>query len=321
MRIGRERGLPGDDMRWRIGTVLAALVLACGGCLRGDGRAGVEPGYREQVAQWRAQRLEELRASDGWLSYTGSGRLKPGRYRVGSAPDNDVRLPGGPARLGILTLDGHERAYIEAAAGSGAMLDGQPLQAAELVPEQAADERPGSHIRLGTADFYLVRTGAVWGWRYRDPDAAARRDFKGVEHFLMAPEWRVVAQWHPFPKPKQVVLLTSIGTPLPAEEPGEARFEIDGRRYSLRPVLQMQESEDRRLFFLFTDRTSGRETYGGARYLFASAPRDGTVVLDFNRAHNPPCALTPHVVCPVAPPGNRLDLRVNAGEKVFVSAY
>lgn len=309
-------------MRLRISTVLAlgALVLTGAGCLRGDGRADTElPGYRQQVAQWRAQRLEELRASDGWLSYTGSGRLKPGRYRIGSGPDNDIRLPGGPARLGILTLDDQGRAHIETAAGSNALLDGKPLQAAELVPVQAVGERPGSHIRLGAADFYLVRTGAVWGWRYRDPEAPSRHAFKGVEHFPVAPAWRVVAQWHPFPEPEEVVLLTSIGTPLPARAPGEARFEIGGRSYRLRPVLQAQASEDRRLFFLFTDRTSGRETYGGARYLYASAPRDGTVVLDFNRAQNPPCALTPHVVCPVAPPGNRLDVRVDAGEKAYLA--
>ncbi|MCF5922268.1 DUF1684 domain-containing protein, partial [Xanthomonas perforans] len=71
------------------------------------------------------------------------------------------------------------------------------------------------------------------------------------------------------------------------------------------------------LFFLFADRTSGKESYGGARYLFATSPRDGQVILDFNLAENPPCALTPHVVCPIAPPENRLDVAVNAGEKTY----
>lgn len=302
---------------WRM-MVLVMLALACGGCMRG-GEAVAEVDsqqYEIDMAQWRAQRLEALRAPDGWLSYAGSGRLKPGRYRIGTALSNDVRLPGGPAVLGTLTLG--TNAHIEAAEGSTATLDGKPLRQADLVPAVVGGA-PASRIRLGEADFYLVRTGNVWGWRYRDPDSPLRRDFRGVEHFPVAQQWRVVAQWHPFEKPQDVVLLTSIGTPLPAQVPGEARFEIDGRSYRLRPVLQLDEPDDKRLFFLFSDRTSGRETYGGARYLFAAKPKNGTVVLDFNRAENPPCALTPHVVCPVAPPGNRLDLAVTAGEKAYLA--
>lgn len=305
-------------MRLGMSAALIGLALACSGCMRGGPSAADVDSQRyvRQVEQWRAQRLEALRAPDGWLSYAGSGRLRPGRYRIGSAPSSDVRLPAGPSVLGTLTLGSDDTAHIQAAAGSAATLDGKPLQRADLVPALVGGA-PASRIRLGGAEFYLVRTGNVWGWRYRDPDSPLRRDFRGIEHFPVAPQWRVVARWHPFRTPQDVVLLTSIGTPLPAQVPGEARFEIDGRSYSLRPVLQLQEADDKRLFFLFSDRTSGRETYGGARYLSAASPHDGTVVLDFNRAENPPCALTPHVVCPVAPPGNRLDLAVTAGEKVY----
>ena len=92
-------------------------------------------------------------------------------------------------------------------------------------------------------------------------------------------------------------------------------FEVNGRSYHLQPVLDEAAPPSRRLFFLLSDRTSGRETYGGARYVYAAMPTDGVVQLDFNRAENPPCAFTPHVVCPIAPAINRLDLAVTAGEK------
>ena len=113
-------------------------------------------------------------------------------------------------------------------------------------------------------------------------------------------------------------LLRSTGTPLAASVPGEVEFERDGRRYRLHPVTQ---PNDPKLFFIFSDRTSGKESYGGARYLFVDAPENGDIVLDFNRAENPPCALTPHLVCPIAPPGNRLDLAISAGEKTYVSRW
>lgn len=91
-------------------------------------------------------------------------------------------------------------------------------------------------------------------------------------------------------------------------------FSWNAHEYRLQPLLQ---EDGQGLFFLFVDRTSGKESYGGARYLYTALPRDGRVVLDFNLAENPPCALTPHVVCPIAPPENRLDVAVNAGEKTY----
>jgi len=76
------------------------------------------------------------------------------------------------------------------------------------------------------------------------------------------------------------------------------------------------ESDQRRLFILFTDATNGKETYGAGRFLYAALPTDGEVVLDFNKAFNPPCAFTPFASCPVPPAANRLDLAVTAGEKL-----
>ncbi|MGV8959447.1 MAG: DUF1684 domain-containing protein [Stenotrophomonas sp.] len=305
--------------------MIGIAVLLVSGCeagppgTPGDGHSAPPPQvYTREIEQWRAQRLAGLRAADGWLSYTGSGRLKPGRYRVGSGSGNELVLPGGPARLGELVLDPDGRARFNAVAGTGATLDGRPLTQVELQPGIVGGAQPSS-IMLGAAEFYLVRTGAVSGWRYRDPGSIRRRTFKGIEHFPVQPHWRVVAQWRAFATPRELMLLTSIGTPQAETSPGEAVFEMDGRTHRLLPLLLERAQGGPQLFFLFSDRTSGKETYGGARYLFAEVARDGHVVLDFNRAENPPCALTPHVVCPIAPPVNRLDLAVTAGEKRYLA--
>ncbi|WP_305804989.1 DUF1684 domain-containing protein [Stenotrophomonas sp. YIM B06876] len=307
--------------RWIIG-IAVLLVIGCDGRRSGasdDSNAAPSPQvYAREIEQWRMQRLARLRAADGWLSYTGSGRLKPGRYRVGSGSGNQLVLPGGPARLGELVLDPDGRARFTAVAGSGATFEGRPLAQVELQPAIAGGAQASS-IMLGAAEFYLVRTGAVTGWRYRDPGSIRRRTFSGIEHFPVQPHWRVVAQWHAFPTPRELMLLTSIGTPQAVTSPGEAVFEMEGRTHRLLPLQLERAQGGPQLFFLFSDRTSGKETYGGARYLFAEMARDGRVVLDFNRAENPPCALTPHVVCPIAPPANRLDLAVTAGEKRYLA--
>ena len=80
-------------------------------------------------------------------------------------------------------------------------------------------------------------------------------------------------------------------------------------------VLEEPDAEE--LFFIFRDQTSGKETYGAGRFLYADLPKGGKVVLDFNKAYNPPCAFTPYATCPLPPPQNRLPVRIEAGEKAY----
>ncbi len=101
--------------------------------------------------------------------------------------------------------------------------------------------------------------------------------------------------------------------------PGKAVFTRDGKTYELQPVIEVPG--DKELFVIFADRTSGKETYGAARFLYAEMPKDGKIVLDFNKAYNPPCAFTPYATCPLAPPENRLDLAVTAGEKKYANGH
>ena len=78
------------------------------------------------------------------------------------------------------------------------------------------------------------------------------------------------------------------------------------------------------LFIPFRDATNGNETYGAGRYLVDAAksadlggdPSAGTLILDFNFAFQPSCAFDPRWACPLAPPENRLDLAIRAGERL-----
>ncbi len=97
--------------------------------------------------------------------------------------------------------------------------------------------------------------------------------------------------------------------------PGKVVFQRDGKTYELLPVLEDPEAKE--LWFIFADKTSAKETYGGGRFLYTDMPKDGKVVIDFNKAYNPPCAFTPHATCPLAPQENRLAIPVTAGEKKY----
>jgi len=99
------------------------------------------------------------------------------------------------------------------------------------------------------------------------------------------------------------------------KSPGAVVFRLAEREYRL-DAIRESGSED--LFLIFGDATNGRETYGGGRFLYAAPPdKAGRVVLDFNKAYNPPCVFTPYATCPLPPAGNRLPTRIEAGEKTF----
>ena len=131
--------------------------------------------------------------------------------------------------------------------------------------------------------------------------------------------------------------------PAPPPEPGALALELpnsgaDSLAFSRVGRVEFSFADGRRglsvfwmagyaggLFIPFRDATNGHETYGAGRYLLDAAksadlggdPAAGTLILDFNFAYQPSCAFDPRWACPLAPPENRLDLAIRAGERLI----
>jgi uncharacterized protein (DUF1684 family) len=298
---------------------VAAFVLLISGVAIVSAAETPSP-YVHEIEQWRAARVARLTAPDGWLSLIGLEWLHEGANRVGSAAGNDIVLKAGPAELGTVMLAADGGLRIALAQHSGATVDGKAVDAAALVDDMhvQGDAAPTT-VRFGHASFYVIDRDGRKALRVKDADAEARRDFLGIDYFPIDPSWRVEADWVPFDPPHDLQIGSVIGTIDTVKVPGKAVFRRDGHTFELLPY---QEEPSGELFFVLADRTSGRETYGAARFLYAALPaggvdKPGSVVLDFNKAYNPPCAFTPFATCPLAPPENRLDLAVTAGEKKY----
>ncbi|URX60790.1 DUF1684 domain-containing protein [Luteibacter anthropi] len=264
--------------------------------------------HEASVHNARTHRLSLLQSPGGWLSLIGLDWLQPGANRIGSATDNDIVLKAGPAHLGTITLADDGRTTIDLAPGTGATVNGEKVTHAELF-----DDAPGhtpSEVRFGSAHFFVIARDGRKALRVKDEQAHTRTHFEGLDYFPIDASWRVEADWVPFDPPMELEMGTVLGTIDKEKVPGKAVFVRDGRTFELFPI---QETPDA-LFFVFGDLTSGRETYGAARFLDTGLPQDGKLVIDFNEARNPPCAFTPYATCPLAPPENRLDIRVEAGE-------
>jgi uncharacterized protein (DUF1684 family) len=275
--------------------------------------------YTRQIEQWRADRVARLTAPDGWLSLIGLEWLHEGANRIGSAAGNDIVLKAGPAQLGTITLaaDGGLRIVLEE--GAGATVDGKSVTGAPLVDDMHAGENGPTLVQFGSASFYVIDRDGRKALRVKDTEAETRSHFAGIDYFPIDPSWRIDADWVPFAPAQKLEIGSVIGTIDAVDVPGKAVFQRDGHSFELLPY---QEEPGGELFFVIADRTSGKETYGAARFLYAALPKGGLsqpgkLELDFNKAYNPPCAFTPFATCPLAPPENRLDVAVTAGEKKY----
>ena len=268
--------------------------------------------HAAEVEAWRADRLARLTAPDGWLSLVGLHWLQEGGNSIGSDAGNDIVIEGVPSRLGSVELAGGQARLELDPAAREARIEGSGQRSATLLDD--SHEKP-TIVVSGTTRFYLIERNGRHGLRVKDSGAKARTDFAGIDSFPVDPAWRIEAKWVPFDPPHTLEVPNVLGQVDRFPVPGKAVFERDGRTFELLPVLEEPDATE--LFVIFADRTSGKATYGAGRFLYAPMPKDGHIVLDFNKAYNPPCALTPYATCPLSPPENRLDVRVTAGERKY----
>jgi len=270
--------------------------------------------HRAQVEAWYQDREARLRSPNGWLALVGLHWLEPGENRFGTDLDNEIVLGGSgvPPRAGTLHLDG-SAVRLAHYPDPGLRFDGAPAG-----PMRLADDASGEPtlLELGSLRLHLIRRGDRIGLRVRDHQATALAGFRGVDRFPIDPSWRVIGRLEPS-KAGTVEIVDVTGRVSHEPTKGAFAFERDGVMWRL---TALAGDDAGGLWLIFGDATNARETYGGGRYLYTEpAAPDGTVVADFNLAYNPPCAFSSFATCPLPPAENRLNLRIEAGERMYVA--
>ncbi len=281
----------------------------------GDNRpVAMDEAHLEEVERWRAHRLARLQSTDGWLAVVGLAWLRQGENSVGFDPSNAVALParGVPARVGSIEVRG-DRAVMHPDPAAGLIHRGRALtEPLELRGDETGDP---TIVRVGTVTFYVIRRLHGLAVRIKDAQAPAIAAFRGIAHYPVDVRWRVRARFDPYEPQRWADVPTVMETPETYRVPGALAFEIDGSAHRLDAFLEGSETD---LFVVFGDLTNGSETFGGGRYVHTDPPDErGIVMLDFNRAYNPPCVFTAHATCPLPLPQNRMSIRVEAGEKRY----
>ena len=302
------------DLRWLLPALLVPMLAACGG---NDPAVAVvesvDPAFVAAQEQWRAQRREELLQPDGWTSLVGLHWLELKSHYIGSGGGSGIRLAHGPERMGLVQQD-RERVWFQPEAGV-ALTDGEKPLKRRIEFRSEADASPTLiGFDEGKGRLTLIERGSRRALRLRHADAATRIGFSGLTYWPAAPSWLLQGTFLPHPVGRTIPIVDITGTTTDTPNPGVVEFTRDGRTYRLEALA----GEGDALFLVFADRTSGHGSYPAGRYLDASgAAADRRVMLDFNRAYNPPCAFTSFATCPLPPPENRLDLAIEAGEKNY----
>ena len=267
----------------------------------------------KDVNAFRAKHEADYRRE--YVPLAGLFFLKPGANTAGSAPSNDIRLPSrAAAAIGRFVYQ-NQQVRFEPAAGSGVTVKGQQVTAPIVLTSDgkgAPDE-----LAIGEIALWVHESGERRGIRMRDPKSEAATSFAGFQWFPIDDTYRVVATFIKDPAPHQLKIPNLSGDFDLETTEGVVEFTLMGTKVRMRPMT----TRPGRLYFTFKDASSGHETYAAARFLYSDLKPDGTTVLDFNQAYNPPCAFNPYTTCPLPLPENRLTMKILAGERAYAAAH
>lgn len=304
MRIARVRST--------VVVVASCSMLACG---RSEKSTPPAPpaapvgSHTEIVQAWRVKHEADYRRD--FVTIAGLHPLKAGPNTAGSDKSNDIVLPPStPKTLGTFVLNG-ETVRFEPAAGASVTLKDQPV----TTPIELRDDRSRGADELVTGSVRMVIhvSGNTRSIRVRDPAGPLAKGFLGFSWFEIDPQYRVTGRFIRDAQPQKLKVLNTYGEIDEYTSEGVVEFALLGRTLRLRPFT----TRPKRFYFVFKDASSGQETYEAARFLYADLQDDGTAVLDFNQAYNPPCAFNPYTTCPIPLRENNLPIKVLAGEKAY----
>jgi uncharacterized protein (DUF1684 family) len=267
-----------------------------------------EAAYMESIQQWQEQRLERLKNKDGWLTLAGLYWLEEGENSFGSDPENDIVFPEkADAFGGTLIL---EDSIVALRVAEGVQITHDDLPVGELVLK---DDHSGNATRLQQGDlaWYIIKRGERYGVRLRDHKHPRLNELDQIPSYPIQTDYVVEANLEPFAEPR----IMTVATPLEGytedyDCPGILKFRIRGEDLELYPF-----SSGNGYFLVIADETTGLDTYGAGRFMYAVPDSSGRIILDFNKAYNPPCAFSPFATCPMPPRENFLPVAIEAGEK------
>jgi uncharacterized protein (DUF1684 family) len=267
--------------------------------------------YEAEINAWHAKRIEDVKAPNGWVNLIGLYWLEPGINSFGTGEKNNIVFPKGtlPEKAGYFLVK-ENTVSLTVEKGMDILSNGAAITNGIIFhPDSAKNPQ----LAYGSLRWNIIKRDTKLGIRVRDLESSALKNFKGVERFPIDPQWRLAARFEKADSLKTIDITNILGQTTAQNSPGAIVFEWEGKEYKLDAL----EGKDE-FFIVFADATTGKETYGGGRFIYVKkSGADGNTTIDFNKAYNPPCVFSPYATCPLPPKQNVLPIAITAGERVY----
>lgn len=292
---------------WKVILPLVAVMILAS-CKQEEPVIADWDAYLADYEEWQENRIERLKSERGWLNLAGLFWLEVGENTFGSDSSNTTKFPapfptfGGTMALtdSVATLSVHPDVEI--------LADGKPVS--EMTLRNDAQDST-TIMELDRFKWYIIKRGDRYGIRLRDLEHPRIAQLDHIPSYPFSKDWVVKAELVPFDSVRTIEVPTVIpGFNEYYKAPGELHFTINGKKHSLVPF-----QSGNGYFLIVGDETNGMQTYGAGRFMYTTMVDGNQVILDFNKAYNPPCAFSPFATCPLPPLENMLELEVEAGEK------
>ena len=245
------------------------------------------------------------------MTISGLHVLDDGSHTIGSGAGSDIVIDAAlPARVGTMTVQA-DRVRFEPAAGVIVTQKGKSVVGPVVMKEPGVSSTP--EITVGDVRLVIHSTGDRLALRVRDPNGAPAKEFRGFSWFPIDAAYRVVGRFIRDAEPRKLQVMNTLDALDTYSTEGVLEFPLQGQTVRLRPFT----TRPKRFYIVFRDASSGAETYAVARFLYADLRDDGTAVLDFNEAYNPPCAFNKFTTCPLPLKENILPVKILAGERAY----
>lgn len=269
--------------------------------------------YKKEITEWDQKRYDYQKGENGWINLAGLFWLKEGINTFGSDASNDLVFPEGkiPPRAGFFLLK-QNVIELEAIPGVEFSFNGQSAKKGIF----AHPDSGRITVSYGSLKWFVIKRDDKYGIRLRDLESHELEKFHGIERYPADPAWRIVGSVEWADSSRTIEITNVLGQTGQQRSVGTLVFSIENKEYR---IDALDEGGDE-FFIIFGDETNARETYGAGRYMYVKVPESGNeVIIDFNKAYNPPCAFTEFATCPLPPKQNILPIAIPAGEKNYGS--
>jgi uncharacterized protein (DUF1684 family) len=268
--------------------------------------------YEAEINAWHAKRLQKLKSPEGWLNLVGLYRLDQGANPFGSDRNNLLIFPEGKIteRAGLFIINENTisiNVYPEVLITA----NGKPIHEQFICP---LDSVNSIIFEAGSLRWKIFKHESKWWVSLRDDESQLVKTLTGIERYPIDPDYRVEASFTKTDSLTTIEVTYMDGQITSQHSPGTLSFNLDGSDYRL-DVLEGNEDE---FFIVFADATNGDETNESGRFLYVKRPdATGKVIVDFNKAYNPPQVFTSCATCPLPTKQNMLDVKIKAGERIY----